>query len=167
MIGLLVEFDVADGKRPERLAMVAVLQGDEPGLARPILVKPGMETHFQSGFHCRGAIVRIKAAIQAGRCYLNEPFRQCGDGFVREACQQHMFKCFQLPDQCRVDAGVAVAEQIDPPGTDGIQVAPAFEVFQPDALAGAYRYKREPLVVLHLRAWMPQDGQITFYQVGV
>jgi hypothetical protein len=49
-----------------------------------------------------------------------------------------VFELIQLIPQRRVDARVAVAEQVDPPGTDAVEKAPARIVVQPQALASIY-----------------------------
>ena len=84
-----------------------------------------------------------------------------------EAREQDMLKFFQLTGQCAVDSRIAVAEQVDPPRADGVQVALAFEVFKPHALATADRDNGEPFMVLHLCARMPHNGQVSFYQVVI
>ena len=81
--------------------------------------------------------------------------------------QQHMFQCFQLPGESRVDARIGMTKQVDPPGADGIKVAVTLEILEPYALAGFDRDDRERLVVLHLRAGMPQNGEIASGEFSV
>ena len=64
--------------------------------------------------------------------------------------------------RARVDARIRVAEQVDPPRADGIEIPAAVVLVQPDARATRDRQHRQPLVVLHLRARMPDDAQVAF-----
>jgi hypothetical protein len=56
--------------------------------------------------------------------------------------QYGVFQRMELIRKRGVDVRVAVPEQVDPPGTDGIQITVAFEVFQPYAFATANRDHR-------------------------
>ncbi|MNP49748.1 hypothetical protein D3C76_1439550 [compost metagenome] len=60
-----------------------------------------------------------------------------------------------------------MAEDVDPPGADRIQVAPALEVFQPDAFAAADRNDRQAFVVFHLGAGVPEHVQVALHPLGV
>src|SRR5207253_7301039 len=65
----------------------------------------------------------------------------------------------ELLHQRRIDARVAVPQQVDPPGADRIEDAAAFEIVEPDPFGAADRYERQRFVVLHLRAGMPDCAQ--------
>jgi hypothetical protein len=54
-----------------------------------------------------------------------------------------------------------MSEEIDPPGTDRIQIAVAVKIFQPNTLPFFDGNNREILVVFHLCAGMPQNGEVT------
>ena len=69
-----------------------------------------------------------------------------------------MFEPLQLVGQCGVDARLGMAEQVDPPGTDGVEIAPAVAVVEPAALRTRDGDDRQRLVLLHLRAGMPYRG---------
>ena len=58
------------------------------------------------------------------------------------------------------DARMGVAEEIDPPRADGVEVAFAVEVLEPHPAAAADGNRRQVLVVAHLRARVPQHAQI-------
>ena len=85
-----------------------------------------------------------------------------------EARKNHVLELIDLRMQRGIEPGVGMAEQVDPPGADGIQVALALEVFQPHALAAADRNQRQVLlVILHLRAGMPDVREVARSQLGV
>ena len=77
-----------------------------------------------------------------------------------KARDQDVFEAIDLLADRRVDPRIRVAEQVDPPGADAVEVAPALEVFEPYALAARDRHERQLLVILHLRAGMPDDCEI-------
>src|SRR5260221_10169473 len=52
-----------------------------------------------------------------------------------------------------------VAEDVGPPRTHRVEIALALEVFEPDAFRGLDRHERQPLVVLHLRAGVPDASE--------
>ena len=79
---------------------------------------------------------------------------------VREAGEDHVLQPIELRAHRGVDARVGVAEQVHPPGADGIEVALAVEILEPDAFAAPDRDQRQLLVVLHLRARMPDVREI-------
>lgn len=59
-----------------------------------------------------------------------------------------------------------MAEQIDPPGTDSIQVALAIEVGQPYAFGAGNGHDGQGLMALHLGARVP-DGIEAALQPGL
>ena len=86
---------------------------------------------------------------------------------MRESREQDMLQGFHLCVEGRVDVRVAVPEQVDPPGADGVEVAPAVEVLQPDALSATHWYERQPFMILHLCAGMPYGGEIALDEIDV
>ena len=86
-------------------------------------------------------------------------FRQLDHRLVREAGQHRVFELVELVFQCRVDARVGVAKQVDPPGADAVQVAAPLMVEQPGAFAVADGDQGYLFVVLHLGARVPDAGQ--------
>jgi hypothetical protein len=62
---------------------------------------------------------------------------------------------------------VAVAEQVRPPGTDGVEEAMAIHVLQPRALRAADRHQRQGLVQLHLGARVPDGVEAAAEEVVV
>ncbi|MNJ20614.1 hypothetical protein D3C77_149490 [compost metagenome] len=78
-----------------------------------------------------------------------------------------MLKLVDLILDALVDARVGMAEHIDPPGADSVQVALAFKVFQPHAFAALDRDQGQVFVVFHLGAGVPQDLQVTLHPLLV
>ncbi len=78
-----------------------------------------------------------------------------------------MFKRGRLCGDGGANAGICMPEKIYPPGADGIEIALALIVFEPDAAAPADGHRRPDLVVLHLGAGMPQHAQVAFDEVLV
>ena len=60
-----------------------------------------------------------------------------------------------------------MAEQIDPPGADGIEITVPVEIFESHSLATANRHQRQPFVIFHLGAGMPQITKILCRQFAV
>ena len=65
LVHLLVELDVADGERAERLAVVAVRERDEAALLRPAEVVPVVEAHLDRDLDRGRAVVGEEAAREA------------------------------------------------------------------------------------------------------
>ncbi|MCY1174066.1 hypothetical protein D9M73_142520 [compost metagenome] len=82
---------------------------------------------------------------------------------MAESGQDHVFELVDLVLDALVDARVGMPEHIDPPGADRIEVAFAFEVFQPHAFPAFDRDQRQLFVIFHLGAGMPQHGEIALH----
>jgi hypothetical protein len=96
-----------------------------------------MKTHLQRDLDRRGAIRGIEGVAEIVPGQRGQLFRQLDHRLVGKAGQHRVFQRVQLRLQGGVDARVRVAEQVHPPRADAIQVAPAFMVVQPRALAAA------------------------------
>ena len=55
---------------------------------------------------------------------------------MREPPENHMFQSIELLLDRLIDDRIGMPKNINPPGTDRIQILLALEIFQPDALAG-------------------------------
>ena len=86
---------------------------------------------------------------------LRQALGELDRGLVGEAGEHHVLQRVELRVERRVDARMAVPEQVDPPGADRVQDAAAFEIVEPDAFGAADRHQRQRLVMLHLGARMP------------
>ena len=80
--------------------------------------------------------------------------------FVREAGQHHVIEAVELVLERGDDARMAMAEQAGPPGADRVQIAAAVVAGQPDALGLGDRQHRQGFVIVHLRARVPDHGEI-------
>ena len=68
----------------------------------------------------------------------------------------------------RVDSGVRMAEQVDPPGAHGVDVAVAFEVLKPDTFAPFDGHQGQgAFVVFHLGAGVPYGFEAAGDEVSV
>ena len=154
---------VAHRHRRHGFTVVAVGEGDEAFLLRLAAIQPVVVAHLQRHLDARRAVVGVKHLGQPGRGDLHQALGQFDHRLMGEAGQHHVLKAVQLLADACVDARVGMAEHIDPPGADRIQVALAVEIFQPDALATADRNQRQALVVFHLRAGVPEHGQVALH----
>ena len=163
-IGLAEERDVSDRQRAHRLAVVAAGQADEAALARAAGVAPVVGAHLQRDLGGGGAVAAVEGVAQAGE--RAQALGQLHHRRVGEAGEHHVLEAVQLLADPRVDPRIGVAEHVDPPGTDRVEVALAFEVFEPDAFAALDRDQRQLFVVFHLGAGVPDHGAGTRNEVG-
>ena len=71
---------------------------------------------------------------QVSRYEIAQLLREFHDRFMSEASKHDMFQLIKLVADGGVDARVGVTKQIDPPGTDSIEVAFPPIVIKPHAL---------------------------------
>ncbi len=86
---------------------------------------------------------------------------------MTETGKNHVFQLVDLILDALVDARVGVSENVDPPGTDSVQITLALEVFKPYAFTTLDRYQRQIFVVFHLGAGVPQDLQVTLHPLVI
>ncbi|MNZ24435.1 hypothetical protein D3C78_415830 [compost metagenome] len=147
--------------------MVAVAQGDEALFLRLTLVQPVVEAHFQRHFDAGRTVIGVEHPIQAFRGDLHQALGQLDHRLMTETGEDHVLELVDLVLDTLVDAWVGMAEDVDPPGADGIEIALAFEVFQPHAFATLDRNQRQFFVVFHLGAGVPQDLEVTLHPLLV
>jgi hypothetical protein len=82
-----------------------------------------------------GAVAPVEGVAQASE--RSQALGQFNRRPVGETSQHHVVERVQLIDQRGADGGVVVPEQVDPPGADRIQMAPASVVAQPHSWARA------------------------------
>ena len=133
--------------------MIAAGQADEIGLLRTAGVAPVVRAHLQRDLGGRGAVAGVEGVAQAGQ--RAEALRQLHHRLVRQSGQHHVIERVELARQRGLHARVAVAEQVDPPGADRVEVAPAVGVDQPRPFGARDREQRLGFEPLHLRAGMP------------
>ena len=133
-----------------------------------------MEGHLECDLGRRGPVGGVEAMSEGIVRERRETLGEFDHRAVREAGEDNVFQLVQLRTQGSVDARVGVAEEIDPPRTDAVQVAIAVEIMQPDALATGNRDHRQLAaavdiigMLLHLRARVPDGGQAALQQVVV
>ena len=86
--------------------------------------------------------------------------------FVGEAGQHHMVEFVELVLQRRDDARMTMPKQASPPRTYRIQIALAVVTGQPRALGARDRQHGQGFVIVHLRARVPDHGEIARGQAG-
>src|SRR5258708_13525332 len=84
---------------------------------------------------------------------------------VREAREHHVLQRSELLHQRRVDARVAVPEQVDPPRADRVEDAAAFEIVDPEPFGATDLHERQRFVGLHLRSRMPAGTQAPLHNL--
>ena len=167
VVGIAEHRDIGDGQRPDRLAVVAVAQADEFALVAETAVLPAVETHLQRDLDGRRAIAREEGVTQRAASACRQSLGQLHRRRVGTAGQHHVFQRVQLVLESGIDACVGVAEQIDPPGAGGVEVARAFEVFQPRPVRPRDGDRRHLAHALHLRARVPHAGHAALLPRGV
>jgi hypothetical protein len=78
---------------------------------------------------------------------------------VRETGEHHVLELVQLRDDGGTDARIRVSEEVDPPRAHAVEIATTVEVIEPRAFAARDRHERHCLVLLHLRAGMPDGSE--------
>ena len=133
------------------------------------VVAPVVERHLERNFHRRRTVRGIKAMPQRAPSQCRQPLRQLDHRGVGETGQNDVFQPVQLILERGVDTRVSMAEQVDPPGADSVQVASIVEVVQPCAIPASDRYQRQcaGFVIFHLGAWMPDGGAAAVEPVEV
>src|SRR3989338_7444972 len=154
-------------QRAQCLAVVTVFQTDELRLARLGDLAPVMPVYFERVSLRGGAVRAIKAMPQPGWSQAAQPLGKLHYRLMGETRQHHMLQRLKLVAQSGVDARVAMPEQIHPPGADRIQVTFPVIVVQPHTLAARNRHQRKILIMLHLRAWMPDSRQAARKKTGI
>ena len=132
--------------------MVGVFQGDEE-IAGLSAVLPVLVGHLESHLHRGGSVVRKEDAGQPRRRPPDQLRRQPRRRFVGASGEQHVPQPRSLFLQRAVETGMVVPVDVDPPGGDAVQQAPAvtgMEIDPPGPLDGDRRRRR-----LHLGERMP------------
>ena len=167
LVGVGEQRHVAHRHRCHGFAVVAVAQGDEAFLARLAAVDPVVMAHLQRHLDAGRTVVGVEHLVQPGRGDLHQALGQLHRRRMGEAGEHYVFQAVELLADALVDARIAVAEHVDPPGTDRIQIAFAVEVLQPHAVAAPDRDQRQALVVFHLGARVPQHVEVALHPLGI
>ena len=166
-VGIAKQRNIGDRQRAYGLAVVAAGQTHETVLGRLPLVAPVMRTHLQRDFGGRSAVAAVERMTQAGQA--GQALGQLDHGSVGETGQHHMIKLAQLLGQRRPDMRMRMTEQIDPPGTDAVQIATALGIHQPGTAGMVDGNRRRGFVPLHLGTRVPDmahaaAGKTVFHQ---
>src|SRR5690606_3159476 len=93
----------------------------------------------------------------------HQPFGELDHRLVAEPGEHHMFKLVELVLDALIDSRIGVTEYIDPPGAHRIDIAFTVEILEPHAFAAPDGYQRQLLVVLHLRAGVPENRKVALH----
>ena len=172
-----VELEISDGERPHRLAVVAVLQRDEPGASRLSPLRLRLQRHLEGDLHRRRSVVGEEHLAEVSGQTPGRRGRPPGKGGVavgggqQPLAQAHQRRAGRvggddvlerllLVPQRRRETRMAVAERLAPPARDGVQyLAP---VGEPQARPPRPHHleRREVAVVVHLAAGVPEHRQV-------
>ena len=170
-IAFAVQREVGHRQRPEGLAVVGVFEGDEAGLAGFPPIPPVMEAHLERHLDGGRTVIGVETTCEAffilwfGRAHLDQALGERDGRLMGEPGEQNVLKVLRLPAHRGADGGMGMAEEVHPPRADGVEVTAPVLVFEPDAMGTADGDRRQPFVVLHLRAGVPQDRPITLAEV--
>ena len=154
-VGVAEQRDVGHRERADRLPVVAAGESRVMRLARGALPLPVVEAHLQRDLGRRRAVGGIERVRQSRGRERRQSLGQLDDRAVGEAGEHHVLELGELRGQRRVDPRVGVAEQVDPPRSDRIEVAAPVVVVEPGPGRARDRDRRRLLVLLHLRAGVP------------
>ena len=166
-IGVAEDRDIGDAQRAHGLAVIAALQGGEARLSGLSPVCPVAKRHLQRDLGGGRAIGCEEGVAELARRNPGEPLGELHHGLVGESREHHVLQGLDLAGDRRVDRRVRMPEEVHPPGAHPVEVAPAVEVVQPRSLRALDRDQRVALVLLHLRARMPDRGPATRHHVAV
>jgi len=144
--------------------VVAVGEGEKetaPVATKAMVLKAHLEGHLDGG----RSVIGEKDPAQPRRGQGDEAFGQFDGPFVAEVAEDAVSHLLRLTAEGLVEVLVAVAEEVDPPGGDGVETAPPLDVVEPDAPAAVDDKGRVGLVVFHLRTGVPDSGPIAALKV--
>jgi hypothetical protein len=159
VVGVLEEGDIGHAERTDRFAVVAVREAGEFAFLVLSAIAPEVKAHLQRDFDRRRAIRREKCMTERALRKRRKTLGQFDGWGVRAAREHRVFERVELILQRAVDIVVRVAEEIDPPRTDRIEIAVALRIVEPRALAARDRHERHALVMFHLGARMPHGRE--------
>ena len=95
---------------------------------------------------------------QPARRDRGQPLGELDRRTMREPGKHGVLEFRQLRADCGIDRRMAMAEQIDPPGTHRVEISTSVEVVEPRSACARERDQRQRFMLLHLRARMPNRG---------
>jgi len=119
----------------EGLAMIAVCDHNsarnvaavQEAAGERLAVLAGMEITTAEECHVVGLFPDASAAQAAG-AEVGATLGPIDDGYETFFGEQHVLEFAQLGDDGRVDARMAMTEQVHPPGAHRVEIAPAIEI---------------------------------------
>ncbi|MNV28823.1 hypothetical protein D3C71_1200260 [compost metagenome] len=156
-IGLAEDRNVGHSECAHGLAVVAAGQAYKAAFGRAACVAPVVRAHLERDLGGGCAVAAVERMAQAGEG--GQALGQLHHGRVGKARQHHVVELAQLVHQRGLDVWVAVAEQVDPPGADAVQVALPIGAVEPRALGARNGHGRLGFVPLHLGAGVPDAGE--------
>ncbi len=166
VVGIAEDGDVGHGQRADGLAVVAVAQAHELALVAVAEVAPAVEALLERDLDRTRAIAAEEDVPQRATGARAQAFTEADGGLVRAAGQHHVWQGVELLLDGGIDAGIRVAEEVDPPGAVGVEIAVAVEVDEPGPLAPRDGQRRHALGTRHLRAGMPHRIKAAALQGG-
>ncbi len=142
IVGIAKDLDIGHGQRADRLAVIAMTQAHEFALGGQARVAPEVKAHLQRDLDGRCAVGRIERIAERALRQRRQALGQLHRRRMRAAGQHDVFKRLQLLHERRVDRRIGVAEQVDPPRTDGVEIALAVGVDQPGAVSAGDGQRR-------------------------
>ena len=146
--------------------MIAVGQREEEGTVRaPVAV--GVVAHLECHLHGTGTVVGVEDFVEIPGGQGGELLGQVHCRPMAEPGQQDMLELLRLAGDPAADVGIGMAEEVDPPAADGIEIAPSVEIVKPDPLGTLDGDQGEGFMVFHLGAGVPDVLQIPLHQFPV
>ena len=165
-VGAAIQRDVGHRQRAQCFAVVAVGQRHEARALLVATIAMAVEAHLERDLHSRRTVLGVEHTIKPFRRDLHQLLSEANRRFMAESGEDHMLQFARLPRDGIGDARIGVTEQIGPPAGHGIQIASTVVVDQPGPFAACDGNQRQRVRVLaHLRAGMPQHGEVALSPV--
>ena len=161
------EIDPPDAHRADRVAVVAVVEGDEEALLRPSHAAPVREGDLQPDLHGSCAGVREEHLPQPVGREPHEPLGELDRRHVRHPEQRGVRDLLQLPRDRLVQLRPVVPVDVDPERRVAVVVLDAVDVEELHALAPLDHDRLLGEVGLHLREGVPEVAPVLLEQLRV
>ena len=121
--------------RADGVAVIRVVERDDPLSRRLALVAPVLHGELHRDFDRRRSVVRVEDAREPGGQHADEPFRQIDRRLVRRAGEDDVFERLRLLGNRLVQPRMRVAVDVHPPRRDAVEQLAAVLGVEIDALA--------------------------------
>lgn len=119
------------GKGPDGLAVIPIGKAHEAGPFTVACLELILEGNLEGGLNRGRSIIVEMEFCQPLRQKGQEPFCKGNGRFMGAAGKDHMFELFQLGLDAFIDGGVAMPQEIGPPGTDDIKIGLPLFIIEP------------------------------------